>query len=195
MASKTAAPQDRFDASKRQSDKVPSFVRIPTGEVEVDESGDLVLDNGEPVFKSQPYLVRRTGSALKQILQREIEVNSKHQQQMEEEDDAFKVEDEGGEKVDMDWLAGRQQARTKETIDLTYESLSLLLCSPADGSHPDPEMLSETLDYMTAAEWMRVIVPPPEMVPTGETNEDGSPKTKPESPTEAGSETGPGASS
>jgi len=193
MASKTEVPQDEFDATKRQQDSIPAFVRIPTGEVEVTDDGDLVLENGEPKFKSQAFLVRRTGDALKMILKREIELQTQHQQQQEEEDDAFKVEDDGGAKVDLDWLSERQQARSQEAIDLTYFSLSLLLCNPVDGTNPQPEELSKTLDYLTAASWMRKFVPPPVTVPV--TDEDGKVTERKESPTEAGSATALGVGS
>lgn len=196
MASKTAAQNDPYDATKRRDDTVPSFVRIPTGDVEVDGDGELVLDEGgQPILKSQAFLVRRTGTALKAILKDETLLKAKHDAQQLEEDEAFKVEDEGGEKVDLDWFGARQEARASELIDLTYMSLSRVLCSPADGSHPAPEDLSNTLDYMTAAEWMRAIVPPMEQVPDTPDPETGAERTKPQSPTTGGSETDPGATS
>lgn len=198
MAGKTAVQQqnDPYDATKRQPDSIPPFVRVPTGEVEVESDGELVLDSdGNPILKSQAYLVRRTGAAIKEILKDEVAVNTRHVKEQEEEDEAFKVEDEGGDKVDLDWLNERRERRTTEQIDLTYRSLAKMLTHPADGSHPDPDNLSEVLDYVTAAEWLRVIAPPMQQVPDTPDPETGAARTKEESPTLGGSGTDPGAAS
>jgi hypothetical protein len=164
-----APEQRKYDASEIA--ELPPFVRVPTGEVELDARGELLIDEetGRPAYKTQAFLVRRTGSALKEILALETERMVKFDRELEEESDALdkeqKARDEDrltdAERVDLDWLGERRRVRSEMAMDTVYRSVALLLVNPATGEHPDWEKLAETLDFVVAEQWMSDFVPRP----------------------------------
>jgi hypothetical protein len=196
----TTDPQDQWDATK--ATRVPPYLRIPTGDVEVTAQGELLEDeDGNPRIKTQTYLVRRTGKALREIMDLETEIGIQNDKEIEEENDRLDAEDKAREeadkngeplpedkKVDIEWLGKRRQNRNKKTMKATYQSLALLLVNPVTLEHPDPDMLEEHLDFVVAAEWMNVLVPRPEQVQVPVDDEEGETKTVVESPTERDSE-------
>lgn len=199
--STTAQPEAEWDATK--ATRIPPFLRIPTGEVELDGRGELLLDeNDEPVVKTQPYLIRRTGKALREILDLETELGIANDQEIEEENDKLDAEEKAAEaaedgkapdalKVDIEWLGRRRQERNKKAMRSTFESLALLLVHPGTLEHPDPDVLEENLDFVVAAEWMAILVPRAEQVQIPlEGSENGETRTVTESPTEPASESG-----
>lgn len=195
MSSKVMDPA--FDATSDEVSKLPPFVRIPTGEIEMTDDGEPQLDeDGRPVEVSTVYLVRRTGETLKKIFRLETDTNHQIQKQIREEEEWWKREEreEADEsipadkkyKVDLDELGSRRSARAEMEVDSAYEALSYLLVDPKTGSHPDPAVLTNTLDFVVVRDWMNKFVPRPEVTEEGEIAE---------TPTDAGSETDPGASS
>lgn len=186
-----------FDATSNEVSKLPPYVVVPTGEYETDDDGELKKDeNGAPIAKSEVYLVRRTGEALKKITLLETEATFQFQREIREEDEMWEREEREKEdeeiphdkkfKVDLDWLEARRKVRSTKEVDVTYESLSLLLVNPKTGLHPDPGQMTNTLDFMIVREWMTKFVP-------RLTQEEG--EEAPATPTEGGSETAPGADS
>lgn len=196
--STTEQPEVEWDATK--ATRIPPFLRIPTGEVELDGRGELMLDEDDkPVIKTQPYLIRRTGKALREILDLETEQGIANDLEIEEENEKLDAEevareaDENGKvpdalKVDIDWLGRRRQERNKKAMRATFESLALLLVHPGTLEHPDPDVLEENLDFVVAAEWMAILVPRAQQVEIPvEGSENGETRTVIESPTEPGS--------
>lgn len=196
---------DPYDATKAVAASIPPFVRITTGEVELDARGELLLDeNDEPKLKTQPYLVRRTGEALKQILKLETDQAIVSISEVEEEEELLDKEEKAREeadggpipdeaKVDVEWLSRRREARSSTAMTNTYKSLALLLVNPSTGEHPDPEELEKHLDFVVASQWMSTFVPQQEQaVVQGENGE--VTRKELETPTAAGSATDLGAS-
>jgi hypothetical protein len=194
-----AAPEVQWDATK--ATRIPPYLKIPTGEVDVTAQGKIIEDDeGNPNIKVETWLVRRTGKALREIMDLETEIGVAHDIEIEEETEKLDAEDaardklEPGEtlpdeqKVDIEWLANRRQARNKRSMFAVYQSLSLLLVHPVTLEHPDPEMLESNLDFIVAGEWMQVLVPRQQIVEVPvEGGDEGETKQVLESPTEAGS--------
>lgn len=194
------APEVQWDATK--ATRIPPYLKIPTGEVEVNAQGVLIEDEeGKPKIKVETWLVRRTGKALREIIDLETEIGIQHDKEIEEENDKLDAEDKARDeaeenkepippekKVDIEWLATRRQNRNKRTMFAVYESLALLLVHPVTLEHPDPTMLEDNLDFIVAGEWMQILVPRQQLVEVPvDGDEGGETKEVLESPTETGS--------
>jgi hypothetical protein len=182
--------KDRFDAGKRRKNYFPGIVTIPTGDYQVDENGALKLDDdGEPLQTSKNFIVNRSGTQLKVIMQREADMMMAYSE--EDREELADLEKEPEEQQITERMRDEQaRKRGEEQFEFTYWSLAQLLLDPATReatgkmSSPDPKWLEDHLDFDVASEWIQVLIPRGVPAPAREGDEEA--EVREESPTVTG---------
>jgi hypothetical protein len=128
---------------------IPKFVKIPAG-LKKDENGGLVFDpeTGDPIEETKTFYVKRTGKALKQIIERSSAEQVKTREALKREKD-----------MSDDERSDFRTSQSKENIDFLYHGLSLILVDPVTDQNVDAEWLDQHLDFDVAAVWMDMFVP------------------------------------
>ena len=118
----------------------------------------------EIIIGGRKFLVKRTGKALKRII--EIETDSVEYEIEQDEAGKDRIEndqpvwkrDEKGERIEKDDPGA--------SVSLVYTQLSVVLVDPEKAEdpdetkrHPDPDWLEEVLDFEIAGEMMEMFVP------------------------------------